>query len=367
MMSSPAPTTLEAYLVPDFGTPSLEAPPGDESHVGWWRKRFAEQGGGARSLVEALTQFQVPVRTGASGSDRYVRSIRRMQPVSSPSGPGELFADADSIHWRVVDHPGGGLPVVTLAERADFELAFRALGARCEPVPVGRNVHALYVGGLPNPVRVREEESAFIEAGNDPLAWPQAMQRRMQADGTAFHDRLILLHPGPYGGLRASDVHPRMDEPDWLEASGRLRLEHEFTHHATHRLLGSYRLHVHDELLADLMGFTMALGGFDRTLFLRALGVDDGRVDEDARLHTYTMGLPADDLPALVRLLESAADRLESVSPLLSGASEARRLRSLLSLSQIKLARLAELDPGALAESLCADEPVEPIVDKEST
>ena len=93
----------------------------------------------------------------------------------------------------------------------------------------------------------------------------------------------------------------------------------------------------------------------------------DRPVDEDARLHTYTAGLPADDLPALVRLLESAAARLESVSPLLSGASGARRLSSLLSLSQIKLASLAELDPGALVKSLRADEPVEPIMDKEST
>ena len=349
-MSDPESISLPDYLRSAFKTPDVHGSLEDEFHTTWWRERCSKCGGGAQSLVEVLSQFQVPIASGASQSEDYIQLIRKASAPVTWQSAVDLFADPDSVHWSVVDHPAGGLPVVTLEDRSDFELAFRALGARCEPVAIGENVHALYVGGLPNPVRLRELESAFIDAGNDPQAWPSEMQRRVASDGTSFHDRLILLHPAPYGGLPASDVDDRMDDHEWVKASMRLRREHEFTHHATHRLLGSYRLHVHDEVLADLMGFTRALGRFDGELFLRALGVRGERIETGARLLTYTVGLASEALPPLVRLLRDTAKNIESISPMFVGATDSQRLHRLLALSQINLGTLAKCDPEELID-----------------
>ena len=351
-MTEHGPHPLEDYHKSAFKTPDVSLPLMDAFHATWWRKRFEEHGGGAQRLVETLSQFQVSIAAGACHSESYTRLILQAQPASTSKSALELFAAPDSVHWRMVDHPAGGLPVVTFEDRADFELAFRALGARCEPVPIGENVHALYVGGLPNPVRVREMKSAFIASGNDSRTWPQEMKRRMKSDGTSFHDRLILLHTAPYGGLQASDVGDQMSEAGWLEASLQLRLEHEFTHHATHRLLGSYRLHVHDEMLADLMGFTKALGRFEAELFLRALGIDGDRIRPDARLSTYTVDLAEEALPRLVEILRVVAEKIEAISSIFVGTSESNRLRSLVALSQIDLHTLADDTPERVISSI---------------
>ena len=347
--------SLSDYLTSAFKAPVVALPVNEENHVTWWRERFTQHGGSAQALVESLNQFQVTIEPGASQSPEYVRLIRQGQPVSSPRTANDLFSSPSMVDWHIVDHSAGGLPVLTFAERADFEIAFRALGARCEPVPVGKNVHALYLGGLPNPVRAGELREAFLGSGHEPQAWPEEVQRRMQADGTSFHDRLILVHPAPYGGLSSSVVGDSMDEHDWILRSMQLRIEHECTHHATHRLLGSYRLHVHDEVLADLMGFTKALGRFDAGLFLRALGVSGNDVAPEARLLTYTSDLEEKALPRLVDLLHQVAERVESFSSVFVDATDLERLKRLVVLAQIDLVTLSTRNPDDLAELLVGD------------
>ncbi len=351
-MSDPTLTKLSEYLVSEFRSidrPDRTLPAEDEWHVRWWRDREAADGGNAGTLVAALPQFQVPIEDGASGSDRYAGLIRRGEVPDHVPPVEEVFAEPDRVAWTVVDHPAGGLPVVTLSDRRDFERAFRALGGRCEPVPVGPNVNALYVSGLPSPVRLREVRSSFLESGGSPRDWPDEMRRMRASDATSFHDRLILLHPAPYGGLPAARVDPAMDEAGWVEASMRLRLAHEFAHHATHRLFGCYRLHAHDELLADLMGFTAALGRFEAGLFLEGLGIDGDRVLPDARLRTYLGDLDPEDLPGLVRVLRRAAHNVQEISPRFFAGTERDRLVNLVALAPIDLATLAEREGEQIA------------------
>ena len=351
-MSEPTRITLSEYLVSKFESmdrPDRVLPASDEAHVRWWRDCEAVNGGNAGSLVAALPQFQVPIEDGASASDRYAGLIRRGEVPDRVPPVEEVFAEPDRVGWTVVDHPAGGLPVITLSDRGDFERAFRALGSRCEPVPVGPNVNALYLSGLPSPVRLREARSSFLESGGSPRDWPDEMRRMRASDATAFHDRLILLHPAPYGGLPASRVDPAMDEAAWVEASMRLRLAHEFAHHATHRLLGSYRLHAHDEVLADLMGFTAAIGRFDAELFLEGLGIDGDQVLPDARLRTYLGDLDPEDLPGLVRILRRASRNVQEISPRFVEGSELDRLVDLAAMAPIGLATLADRSGEQLA------------------
>lgn len=349
-MSDETLQSLEAYLAPAFAsvdTAAMSLPVADEGHVAWWRSRFADRGGDAESLIEALPQFQISIETGASASEAYARLIRRAEAVSEAIEPEEAFAAPSGVAWSVVEHPAGALPVVTLSERQDFERACRALGGRCEPIPIGPNVHALYVSGLPNPVRMRKAHASFLDSGGDPSSWPLEVQRRREADATTFHDRLILLHPAAYAGIAASDVGDGLDDASWVEQSMRLRLEHEFTHHATHRLLGRYRLHVHDEVLADLMGFTAAIERFDADLFLRGLGIAGEDVSSSARIHAYIAELDPNQLPELVVFLRDLAGQVETLSSAFVGAAPADRLRRMLRLASHPLSSLAAGDVRA--------------------
>ncbi|MFZ9692140.1 MAG: DUF7005 family protein, partial [Phycisphaerales bacterium] len=171
------------------------------------------------------------------------------------------------------------------------------------------------------------------------------MARLAAEDRTHFHDRVILVSPGGYGDATDGWRRHARDEAEWIATSGAIRLEHELAHHATHRLLGSYRLHLHDELVADFMGFTAALGTFDAALFLECLGVPQAMnepVPQHARFRHYLGDLEERDLPALRALVASAAANLERFAGLVPKGTP--RLALLLAIARAGIVELAAND-----------------------
>ena len=328
---------LDSYLQSAFKPVDPRLIDGDlpnEGHVEWWRRGAASDEASTVDLVDALPHLRVPIVAGASKSETYRRLVLAGEKNDPGARPRDaIFENPDGVRASIRRHPAGDLPVLEFADRGDFEQAFHALGSRCEPDIISPSVHALYVSGLPNAVRARELRTRWVEEGGDPAAWPAEMKRLRAVDPTAFHDRMILLHPAPYAGIPADRVSASLDDAGWLAASQVLRLEHEFTHHATHRMLGSYRRHVHDEVLADLMGFTAALGRWDADLFLLGLGIDRGRLIPGARLHAYVGTLEKNDLPNLIPIIERVARHLEGVSDLFDSKDSELRLRRLFRLA----------------------------------
>lgn len=336
--------SLDAYLSRRFEPfdPKTTIPAPAQAHIDWWRRGPAAEDAAAGVLVSEIAQFRIDVATGASTSSRYRRLVREAaapEPADVAARP--VFADPDGVDVRIRDHAAGPLPVVACRERVDFERCFHVLAGRCEPIVVPPAVHALYLAGLPNPTRTREIHRAWLTEGGLESAWPEEMRRRRAADPTAFHDQLILTHDAPYAGLAAGEVDAAYSEADWLERSRLLRLEHEFTHHATDRLLGSYRLHVLDELFADFMGFTKSTGRFDASVFLAGLGIRDGEVAEDGRLWTYVRDLERTRVGALVELTARCAANLQAIASRFI-VDDRIRLRRLLVLAQSDMRELAE-------------------------
>ncbi|MBQ72094.1 MAG: hypothetical protein CMJ67_04225 [Planctomycetaceae bacterium] len=345
-MADSTPMSLASYLKSEFkpidmGIDDLDL--SNEGHVQWWRQGAAAEGASVEDLVMSLPHLRVPVSKGASKSEIY----RRLVLAGEPEDPGaqrvdEIFRDPSGVQVSIREHPAGDLPVLEFSDRADFERAFRALGSRCEPVDIPTSVHALYVSGLPNSVRASELRERWCDQGGDPSSWPEEMKRLRASDPTAFHDRLILLHPAPYAGIPSERVDPSLDDAGWTMKSQALRLEHEFTHHATHRILGSYRLHVHDEVLADLMGFTKAIGRWDADLFLLGLGIDGDRIVPGARLLAYVQSLSEGDLPSLLPIVDKVARNLESVADLFLSDDPLLRLRRMLLLAGNDLRQMTD-------------------------
>ena len=323
-------TALAAYLENPWREAAASATDlwcADEAHLAWWHQLAPDTPSGTALLAalhDALPTLRLAIAAGASAHPAYEALIRQARPfdevASDPSieipleGP---FARPDSIELTIAEHPAGALPVLSIADRDDFLRCYRALGTRGEPIDVPHGVHALYVSGLPNPGRLRALRGAWLEGGNDLAAWPAEMARLAALDRTWFHDRIVLVEPGGYGEVRDGWRRHVASEPAWLDASMAIRIEHEFAHHATHRLFGSHRLHLHDELIADFMGFSKVLGAFDAALFLEALGLPESHgapVPDGARIRHYLGGLDEHDLPALRRLLADAATNVERVA-----------------------------------------------------
>ena len=70
------------------------------------------------------------------------------------------------------------------------------------------------------------------------------------------------------------------------------------------------RINLYDELVADALGMTAALGRFDADLFRRGLGLSmDAHPDTDARAHVYVSTLePSEHHEAFQMVLQRAAE-----------------------------------------------------------
>jgi hypothetical protein len=342
------------FQAPEVAPPVLPQP--EEPHVADWRAYGAEAGEDLpRALGERLVQLQVPVRDGVSQTAAYAEVTRRGAAFREEDFGGRLaLRSPAALRLTFHEHPAGALPVLTTADRQDFETLVQALAFRNEPKPIGPAVNAQLVSGLLNWDRVGRCRAAF-SAGRDPLRaameWPGELARLGRDERHRISDRLLVTCARPYSGVAASELGLPLSEAAWLERSIELRIEHEFTHYATKRVFGRMSLNLLDETLCDLMGMTHALGRFEAKTFLRFLGLDAfPEVRADGRVRTYAseLSLPAFELLCAVTV--AAAEGVEGLCARFYAAES--RARFLLALAPLTLELLASAEaPALFAES----------------
>ena len=216
-------------------------------------------------------------------------------------------------------HWAGALPMISLTDRGDFEHLFQCLGNRGEPMDISPQAHALMVVGLISPRRIAAGRARYQrgEFGNDPRvsacsSWAEAMRALDASDQCLFRDRLLLTHVDHYAGLQSDQIGHGQTPESWLRTSQCIRVNHELTHHATRRLFGNMRLNLHDELIADCIGFLSGIGSFDADVFLKGLGIEpDGKPRAGGRVWMYVRGLDQDQTRVACELAVSAARNLD--------------------------------------------------------
>lgn len=325
--------------------PSPVFPLQAEPHVEDWRRYASEAGADVFAyLQERLPQLAIPVREGVSKTPAYADVVLRGKVFRSEDFGGRLALERPGeLRLFIHEHPAGALPVLVAAHRGDFEALVRALAWRGEPRPLSSSVNAQIVTGFINWDRMGRHRTAWA-AGLDPSAaekvWPAEMARVASSERWRYQDRFVITCVRPYSGVTAADLGLEMGEAEWLERSTRLRVEHEFTHYATHRVFDAMSLNLLDETLADFMGTTYALGSFRAAWFVRFLGLESWPdVRPDGRVHTYASQLSGPAFSLLCAVAVQAARGLEG----LGGAfySPGERGRFLLALAAMTLELLA--------------------------
>lgn len=333
---------LEQYLANPM-KPAADMPPAmwplpDEHHLSWWRALIDAPGDLLERLGQSLPQIRIAAESGISKSDTYAGVVFRGESLDASGLRARCLEHPEEMSLRVHKHYAGSLPVFETPHRSDFEHLYRAIGSRCEPVAVPSGVHALFVSGIPNAGRMGQLKDSW----GDDATWPSEMKRLLGEGRSWFYDRVILMHRGPYGGVSANRVLPTMSEREWIDRSSTLRLEHEFTHYATSRMLGSFRLNLHDELIADFMGCTKALGTFTADMFMEAMGVSGASIPKSARLRHYTVGLSEEEVQSVLQASRKAAMQLEVLSKELP--NNVCRGRLVMAIGQVSLSGMASSD-----------------------
>jgi hypothetical protein len=251
-------------------------------------------------------QLRFPILEGISSTEAYrAATVRGVAPEETPESEGLELRCPDALHLFLHPTPAGSVPVLVAPEREDFVALVQALAMRNEPEPVPASMGATTIAGLVNWDRVavirRQWESEHPHSG--PEDWSEEMAR-VRSRKELYQDCLILLSTGPYSGIPADAMGMAYDE--WLRLSLRIRIEHEATHYLTRRLFGSMRNNAFDEIIADYVGITSAVGSYRSDWLLRFLGLE-GWPDNEAggRIENYRGEPPLSD--SAFRVLQALA------------------------------------------------------------
>lgn len=327
----------------------------DEDFAGVWDDYVAEsrRTGVWRCLRGKLVQLRFPVTAGMSEDPDYRAATRRGVTDAFPARVLEI-RDPEGLELAVHPTAAGRIPVLTVREREDFVTLVRALTRRNEPAPIPAAQGACIVAGYNNWDRVDRARAAWQRRhpGAGAHGWA-AEFRRIARHKELYQDRFIILSDGPYSGVPAHDM--RMEPAEWRALSLRIRREHECAHYFTRRVFGSMKNALHDELIADYMGITLATGSFRADWFLRFMGLDDeGAVRSDGRLHSYRGTPPLSDAAfrVLQALVRSAARGMAALDPLRGDAGDLHaRGSAILALARSSVEELAAAGSGDIRPS----------------
>ena len=363
--------SLRQYVANSFRLDTVPAdsrlPLEDEPHVSDWRRYQTESMDSDvfSYLQTKLPQLNIPIRPGMASTGTYRRVARRGEAFRHDDFGDRLTLEVPGeLRLLIQGHPAGALPVLTTSNRKDFLTLLCALGGRSEPRSFPSAVNAQLISGYNNWDRVGRYRDAWQRKRDGSLThdWAAEMQRVIRTEPSLFQDRIVLVTDAPYSGVTASELELAITDSEWRRRSMSLRLEHEFTHYATKRLWGTMRTNLFDELLADFMGMTHALGRFSKDAFSRFLGLSHWPTAKpNARVHAYQGTLDGQAFVIAGHLILSAAAELERLSD--SFYESETRFIFFLALCQLGLVDLVRdgavprfLQAYAIARRFCSKE-----------
>ena len=226
---------------------------------------------------------------------------------------GEMPESRDLSHFRqdpldrkeIVETPTGTVVVVSLRNRADYEVFVRCMMAAKEgpkaPIPASQGASTLVAFNWP---RIYAHQKQFMEeqraAGVEEPDWSEEFSRFISVPAN-YQDLFVVLSWGPYSSVTAAEAG--QTEDTWPEISYAIRKYHELTHVICRRLYPDRIDGVWDELVADAVGIYAALGHYDAELEKRCLGITGERYT-GGRLENYS-----DDAEKLAKPVSEMLDR----------------------------------------------------------
>lgn len=289
-------------------------PLADESFVATWQQyaREVAEAGSIAPLAKYLVQLQFPVQTRISQTADYITATRRgLSKDKMKLIPGLQLREPGQC--RLLIHPtaGGNIPLLVAGNREDFISLVQALVYRNEPYPVPHSSGGFTVRGYNNWHRISVLRDRFQANGFAGGCWADEFHR-IKTQKELYQDSFIVLGPGPYSAVLASDLG--LDPQEWLDFSAVIRREHECAHYFTRRVFSSMRNNLLDELIADYIGISAAVGKLRADWLLRFLGLElFPKYREGGRLQNYRGAPPLSDRAFIVlqKLVVRAAAHLE--------------------------------------------------------
>ena len=235
-----------------------------------------------RSLAEIYPQLYLT--PGPDSAETYKKIVESGAMSPSTSLSHFRCTGEDSLIEEVT--PAGPVPVITLHDRADFELFLQIMAHRCIPKDIPLTQGAAILDGVINWEKIRTHKTEFFLKNGTDADWGAEFDR-FTSDRKNFKDALVILSYGPYSAVSAEKTG--FSDEEWLRLSHIIRKTHECTHFICRRLFPDKKEAVWDELVADAAGIFAAFGRFDSGFEELFLGIR-GEEYSGGRLENYIDG-----------------------------------------------------------------------------
>ncbi|OUL29767.1 hypothetical protein BV378_05100 [Nostoc sp. RF31YmG] len=295
----------------------VQFPLNPEPHVATWEEYAvaAEVVGAFEVLKQRLVQLKFSIQEGISQTEAYrSATLKGVSVDGMAEATGLVLQQPQQLELRLHKSLAGTIPVLLVKNREDFVSLVQALTKRNEPHPIPASMGACIVRGFNNWDRIRQYRRQWsdLNPGNcSETSWSAEFQRLIPQK-QLYQDTFIILSDGFYSNIGASNLG--LEESQWQRLSLTIRLEHECTHYFTHRLFGSMRNNIFDELIADYRGIVAAIGYYRADWFLHFLGLESfPNYREGGRLQNYRGQPPLSDraFQILQALVKASAENLQ--------------------------------------------------------
>jgi hypothetical protein len=323
--------------------------PQPELYLETWAEYIREAAsiGAAAALKPHLVQLQFPILAGISATAEYRAATRKGNSTAvMETAVGLTLLEPEQLQLDLHHTLAGAIPVLVAGNRADFVSLVQALTRRNEPEPIPDSMGACIIGGYNNWHRVRQYQQQWVEdRQHQSEAQDWAVEfRELIKRPELYQDRFIVLSRGAYSNVAASELGLGAEE--WIELSGKIRLEHESTHYITRRWFGSMRNNILDEIIADYRGIVAATGEYRADWCLRFVGLEAfPAYRAGGRLENYRGDPPLSPgaFMVLQRLVKAAAENLERFERKSSQSARTRQteIAILIALTTLRLEELA--------------------------
>lgn len=230
--------------------------------------------------------WKFPIQEGISQKPVYRLATAKGQLIANQrtENPGLKLQEPDALQFFLYKGLAGDIPVLVCSNKADFDAIIQALAYKNEPKKIPPSMGASLIKGITNWSRIKKLKKAYLQ-DHPNLNWTTYFNKEILPKKPLYQDQLIILSDHPYSGVEGDEFG--INKARWREISLKIRLEHECTHLFTQKFLGGMYVNMHDELIADYMGITKAVGTLKPEWFLAFLGLEKKGYRKGARLENY--------------------------------------------------------------------------------
>lgn len=299
---------LGVYIKNKFSSTHPESLSVDEPSIKSWKTYDTTNA--FELLTQCYPQLGFPTEEGINKTQPYIDAVLKgkTQHLHGKSDLG--LTQPGAIKIELYKSMAGLVPVFIISDNQDFEKITQCLLHKNNPAPVPQSMGAFLANGLVNWDRLHALEKNWLPA-HSAETWSQEFSKNVLPVPALYKDRVIVLSRKPYSHVFAEAL--TLTEDDWLTHSLVIRLEHECTHLYTLKRFGCAANNLHDELIADYIGISKALGNYSKEWMLAFMGLEAyPNYRKGARLENYVghATLGSEDFRSLTVIVKLAIETI---------------------------------------------------------